>query len=101
MKHILLAGLILTSCSTAQLTKAEQDANTAMNAVTTACAIAEGAESQVQGIAAVADQVSNIGAYVNGACGTADAIIKVAQNPTTVTWLNQIAADLTSLSKNS
>ncbi len=93
----LAALAVLAGCTKQQLTQAETNANAALNAVTLACAGAEKAKTdaaaQLKGGAA--GTVAGIGSYIDGACGTSAAIIKVAQDPTTVAWLNGMAETIT------
>jgi len=69
--------------------------------VATACSVA----SQAAGIAkgtvkgGALATVDNLTAYVTGACGTAEAVAAVAQQPGTVAWLNQIAGGLGALTQ--
>ena len=93
----LAAALALAGCSATQLTQAESDANAALTAITAACQGAQTAEATAQGLAkgGAAATVSNVSSYVDAACGTSAAIIAVAQNPSTVTWLNGLNSDLT------
>jgi hypothetical protein len=99
MRKVILSvamATALAACSSAQLSQAESDANAALNAVTAACQGAQTAEAtaKVQTNGGAANTVASISSYVDAACGTSAAIIAVAQNPSTTTWLNGLNADL-------
>ena len=93
----LLLIAFLGACTSAQLTTAENDANAALNAVTLACAGAEKAAAQASSVAkgGAAATVANVSSYVTSACSTSAGIIAVAQEPSTVAWLNGLNDSLT------
>ena len=82
-------ALFCAACSADQVQLAAQG-------VEIACAEAQAAQTdaaqRVKGGAAAS--VANVGAYINGACGSAGAIAKVAQDPSTVQWLNNMSTSL-------
>lgn len=84
------------ACSSAQV-------QTSAGAIQTACndatAAASAAQSQLKGGAL--NTANSIAAYVSAACGTADAIAAVAQNPTTAEWLGTLTGQLTTLTSGS
>lgn len=73
--------------------------STAINDVTTACNIAGQASAIAQNTVkgGALNTVNNIGAYVSAACGTASAIAAIANEPTTLAWLNQLTGGLGAL----
>lgn len=92
-----LAFLILVSaCSSTQLTQAEAQANAALNAVTATCAQVKATSAKVTPLASggAANTVASVNSYLNGGCSTAAAIIAIAQDPSTVAWLNGLNDDL-------
>ena len=85
----LSGALALGACTTAQLqtavTAAQQDIVTACNDAHT---VVGQAQAQLKGGAL--DTANNIGAYVAGACGSAEGIAAVASSPTGLQWLGQL-----------
>lgn len=86
-------ALVLAACSTAQI-------ETSATAVQLACqdAMAAGSQAQASLKGGALDTANDIVAnYVTPACGTADAIAKIAADPTTAEWLGALSTQLKAL----
>jgi hypothetical protein len=86
-------ALALAACSTAQI-------QTGASAVQLACqdAMAAGSQAQASLKGGALDTANDIVAnYVMPACGTADAIAKIAADPTTAEWLGSLSTQLKTL----
>lgn len=99
MKRVVAAiplAILLAACSSAQV---HRTAGAVQTACTDATAAASTAQAQLQGGAL--DTANTIASYVAAACGTADAVAAVAQNPTTAEWLGTLTGQLTTLASGS
>jgi hypothetical protein len=98
MKYIVTAvsfATLLVACSTAQVQGTASAVQTACNDALTA---ANTAEAQLKGGAL--NTAHAVAAYVTAACGTADAVAAVAQNPSSAEWLGTLTGELTTLSSS-
>lgn len=87
---------LLSACSSAQVQSTASAVQTACNDATAA---ASSAQVQLKGGAR--NTANTIASYVTAACGTADAVAAVAQNPTTAEWLGTLTGQLTALASGS
>jgi hypothetical protein len=80
----LLVGSTLVACTASQVSMAVADVQaaciTAIQASNTAAGLTKGG---------AANTVASINAYLVAGCATADAVAKLAADPTSVAWLNQ------------
>jgi len=98
---ILAAGLLLASCSTAQVQQAVTIAQEAAGAVTDACKdyalVAAAAQTQVKGGAL--NTANSLISYGNSVCATAQTIASAASNPGTAAWVGQITGMISAIAK--
>lgn len=97
-------GTLLVSCTPMQISTAQQDQAKVQASLNSACADVAAAEALV-GVAGALPAVNNIEAYANSACTGAIAtstIVSIALNdPTTVGWVENLAAQLKALAPKS
>jgi hypothetical protein len=98
MRKIIASAILasLAACSSAEVQSTSTAVETACNDATAAAATAR---TQLKGGAlGTADTIAS---YVTAACGTADAIAAVTQDPTTAEWLGTLTAQLKTLASGS
>ena len=95
---------ILTACSAPQVassvTTVQSDAAKVQTALNSACTDVSAAEAAV-GVLGAVPAVNNVEAYANSACvagqATAAIVSAALNDPTTVAWVEQLAAQLLAL----
>lgn len=97
-KYLVLSTLIVSSvallsgCSPTQISAAQTDISTGINA---ACNDVMAAKTQAQTLAPTNAQVASTAAYAVAACGTATAVAALVQNSDTLQWLGNLQGQLT------
>lgn len=94
-----MAAAFVAACSSTQLQTAQMAGADAARVIQLACQDAQAVTAQAQAElhGGALGTANSIGAYIAAGCGTADAVAKLASDPTSPQWIGQLIGRIEAL----